>query len=62
MFTSSLIIRDGRRPISAGGIKDPLRLGGSGANDGRFSRITSIFGGSPAAGGCILAIFGFSSY
>lgn len=56
------MIKDGRRPMSAGGIREPLRLGGSGAREGRFSRITSIFGGSPGAGGCILGIFGLSSY
>ncbi|KAI9575363.1 hypothetical protein GQX74_015035 [Glossina fuscipes] len=45
---------DGRRPISAGGINEPRRLGGSGTNEGRFSRMTSIFGASPGAGGCTL--------
>lgn len=48
--------------MSAGGIREPLRLGGSGAREGRFSRITSIFGGSPGAGGCILGTLGLSSY
>lgn len=55
------MISDGRRPVSAGGTSEPRRLGGSGARDGRFSRITSIFGGSPGAGGCIFGTFGLSS-
>lgn len=56
------MINDGRRPMSAGGIREPRRLGGSGAREGRFSRMTSIFGGSPGTGGCILGIFCLSSY
>lgn len=51
---------DGRRPIS-GGTNDPRRLAGSGASEGRFSRTTSILGGSPDAGGWIIGTFGLSS-
>lgn len=40
---------DGRRPVSGG------------TKEGRFSRITSIFGESPGAGVCIFGNFGLSS-
>lgn len=57
------MIKLGRLPISSGGgIKEPRRLGGPGTKDGRFSRITSILGGSPGPGGALICgTRGFSS-